>query len=204
MAALPEPYRNPFRTSCIVPGAIPFEFRPGTFSTIAEWIDRLEENQWWGSICGRHGSGKSTLVQQSLEELQRRGRVVCHHVLRAGERSLAWDKIPPQSWQAATQFIVDGWEQLGYDQRLQLAARCYRSGAGLLVTSHRPTHMMRVLYRTEVDVDLAWKIVSDLQADSCSPIGRADVERSLKQHRGNLREALLHLYDVFAERAARA
>lgn len=51
---------NPFSTTFIRPGAIPFLF-PND-QTIQDVVRQLAATDWWGQIIGPHGTGKSTLT----------------------------------------------------------------------------------------------------------------------------------------------
>lgn len=83
-----------------------------------------------------------------------------------------------------------------------LRLRCHLRGVGLLVTTHRPLGLP-VLYRTNVDADLARRIARNV-VEACPRAPRLtedrDVDAALAEARGDMREALFKLYDVYEQR----
>jgi len=183
---------NPFATRYTRPNAGPYLFPDGhsTDSLLA----RLRDNGWWGQITGPHGSGKSTLVYTLLPRLQAAGRRVEIYSLHRRD-SIA-------SWNASTQIVVDGCEQLGWLQRTWLKWTCRRRGTGLLATAHRDVGLPP-LWTAETGVELAQRIVTRLlgQGDA-GWLHTGQVERLFAEHRGNMRELLFALYDLYEQRNA--
>ena len=148
---------NPFCTSRIRPGALPFQFAPGC--SAAALVDRLAELGSRAQIVGPHGSGKSTLIMALIDELASRGVHAPVLVQRDRQRSLDWGKLAelaaatrssaagrpaaqPSGGAPATVrrspqafVVVDGYEQLGRLSRWRLDWFCRRQAAGLVVTT---------------------------------------------------------------------
>jgi hypothetical protein len=188
---------NPFATRFTRPGALAFLFPPDQSPQTI--IAALAQAQWWGQIVGPHGSGKSTLLAALMPELARHGRQVVHLVFRSdGPAPGSW---PPStgSWNAQTQVVVDGYEQLSWWNRRKLKSACKRAGAGLLITAHRPCGLATV-YQTQPTCELAARIVAQLVPADDETITTDDIREVCRQHPTNLREALFGLYDLYQRR----
>jgi hypothetical protein len=160
----------------------------------------LREHSWQGEIVGPHGAGKSTLLATLIEPLTLAGRSVVQSTLHQGETSLPEALDDWRSWIPTTQVIIDGYEQLTWWSRRQLARRVRDRQAGLLVTSHAPTGLPTVMVvapRLEAAEQVVRRLVPDKQA-----ITSDDVERSFRACDGNIREMLFQLYDVYQARHA--
>jgi hypothetical protein len=70
-----------------------------------------------------------------------------------------------------------------------------------LVTTHVPFGFP-LLYRTEVSLSLARRIVDGLLPADCTLISQRDIARCFAQHAGDLREVLFSLYDLYERRRA--
>jgi hypothetical protein len=192
------PRSNPFATRRIRPGAVPFFFAPG--ESVATLVERLEAHHGWGQIIGPHGTGKSTLLAAFLAELRRWGKSPRLVEFHAGQR---------RKWQTVRQalaepdtflLVVDGFEQLRFWSRYALKAICHRRGMGLVVTAHRSVGLPD-LYRTEGTPAQAWQVVQYLLAGEEKKLIEADdLRHCLAARKGNLREALFDLYDLYEQR----
>jgi len=101
------------------------------------------------------------------------------------------------SWDSTTQIVVDGYEQLRWLPRIWLKRRCRRWRAGLLVTAHLDMGLPP-LYRTETNAELARRVVARLLGErEADWLSSQQVECLLATHRGNLREVLFALYDLY-------
>ncbi len=188
---------NPFATRFTRPGAIPFLFPNG--QSVDSLAAALEQANWWGEIVGPHGSGKSTLLAALMPEFARRGRDVIHLVFRS-DRTITGPWPPaPGAWTAATQVVVDGYEQLSWWNRRKLKNACRRGGAGLLITAHRPCGLPTI-FRTQPTPKLAEMIARQLLPPDDDSITADDIHRLCSQHPTNLREVLFGLYDLYQER----
>jgi hypothetical protein len=221
---------NPFATRYTRPNVGQFVFPPG--GEADSLIAQLQAQGWWGQITGPHGSGKSTLVYTLLPKLRAAGRHVEFHSLHASaERhagglpldaasravsgsmanslhsyapvpSIACWRDSIASWNASTQIVVDGCEQLGWLQRTWLKWNCRRRGTGLLVTAHRDVGLPP-LWTAQPSVELAQRVVARLLGqDDAGWLRGEQVERLFAEHRGNVRELLFALYDLYEQRNA--
>ena len=197
---MPEPAkentRNPFTAKRIAPGTIAYIFPDET--TVDTLIDRLAARHWHGQIVGPHGSGKSTLLRTLATQLQQRG----HHCqllsLAPGER-----KLPPFSWPSGKEkkkplLLVDGYEQLGLRSRWKLRRAIWTDHIGLLATTHRRV-WLPLIYETRVSLNLAQQVVQRLAESTTEKpiILPAEVSNAFAEAKGDLREMLFCLYDVF-------
>jgi hypothetical protein len=187
------PAENPFASRFTRPGALPFLFSPGDSAEAI--VARFTAKGRRGAIVGQHGSGKSTLLEALLPHfsLEIRLRLFSLH---DGERRL------PRGFAGGLDsnclLIIDGYEQLGLLGRGEVRRAVRRSGAGLLVTSHRPIRGLSTLVETAVSVELAMALVEQLAPDAHAwPISAADVRRQFDVHAGNLREVFFGLYDLY-------
>lgn len=187
---------NPFATRFTRPGAMEFLFTGG--DAPQSIVDRLRQHAWQGEIVGPHGAGKSTLLATLIEPLTSAGRNVVQATLHHGESALPGGLNDWSSWTAATQVIVDGYEQLSWWARRQLASRVSSRHAGLLVTSHAPTGLATLLTVTP-SLEAAEKVVRQLVPDE-GIISRGDIERAYRVCSGNVREMLFQLYDLYQAR----
>ena len=188
-------HENPFNSSRIRPGAMPFLFPPN--QNAETLVELLERNHWWGEIVGPHGSGKSSLLASLIPMIKRAGRPVVLVELHDGQRRL------PMRFDARLQshavVIVDGYEQLSRWNRFWLKRRCRRRNLGLLATSHVSVGLPEI-YRTAVTPESAGRVVNLLLDGRTPPFGEAELSDCLSRHAGNLREALFELYDVCERR----
>ncbi len=189
---------NPFSSSRVRPGAIPYAF-PGGEST-QQLVERLRDAGWRGQILGRHGSGKSTLLAALIPAIEATGRNVFPVTLRDGQRRLPAEFLPAAAAKSNSIVVIDGYEQLGRWSRFRLARFCRKHRLGLLVTSHAPVGLPEV-YCTRTTVDLARRIVEQLLHEGDRAIlTPVDVEKRFHQCGGDLRETLFSLYDDYDER----
>jgi len=186
---------NPFSTRHVRPGSVDYVFGEG--EDAGRIVARLRAAGWQGEIVGPHGSGKSALLAALIPEIRRAGKVPLLVELHDGQRRLPVDL---SGLALNTVLIVDGYEQLGFWARFRLASfrrRCFRRRGriGLLVTSHRSMGFCE-LHRARPTVELAARIVERLAAD----VPQEDIQRAFDRHRGNIRETLFDLYDLFEQR----
>ena len=193
----PLPDGNPFATRCVRPGAIDYLFPPECGAE--QLVRRLGENRWWGEIIGPHGSGKSTLLETLVPHLRRAGRRVERFTLHQGQRRLQIEPAAARGWNADTQIIVDGFEQLSWWGRRRMKGLGVRIGCGLLVTAHRSVRLPP-LYRTDVTLETAQAVVARVLPPGESPVTREDVAQLFALHGSDLRELMFGLYDLVEQR----
>lgn len=193
---------NPFSTRYIGPDADRYLFPEGIDAM--KLVAKLRETGWWGQVVGPHGSGKTTLLHTLMPRIKEAGRPVEVYVLRQSDRRLAIPRSVRRGWNSRAQVIVDGYEQLDWLRRARLKRSCRSRGAGLLVTAHDPIGLPH-LWTAETSLELAQSLVARLlPPEYTSWITTEDVNGAFASHRGNLREMLLSLYDVFEDRAKAA
>jgi hypothetical protein len=195
------PISNPFSTRYTCPSALGYVFSAGTDT--GRLVAELRDSAWWGQIVGRHGSGKSTLLHTLVPALRREKRTVAFFALHQSGRRLRMDRSQMRAWDSRTQVVVDGYEQLAWFQRIWLRRKCRAHRAGLLVTAHRCMGLP-LLWQTTTGTDLAWQIVKRLlEPCGCDCISQADVTEAYRTNRGDMRETLMALYDLFEQRTRR-
>jgi energy-coupling factor transporter ATP-binding protein EcfA2 len=188
---------NPFATCWTRPGALPFRFADG--QDAQSLVAQLAAKNWWGAIVGPHGSGKSTLLEALKPALSRVGRRVLAIALRDGQRRLPrefFDAFVVRRVERNSLVLIDGYEQLGWLERLRLARCCRRAGAGLLVTAHAPTRLP-TLIQLAPNQRLIEQLVADLCVEVSTPIAAEDVAASHACHDSNVREIFFDLYDHY-------
>ena len=194
---------NPFSVRFHQPGALPFHFRENE-SARGLW-QRFVEADRRGEIVGSHGTGKTTLLRTLEETARATGEEILTITLHNGERwptALLRMFTRPSPPAAPQTLILDGAEQLApvawQALRLGLRLRC----RGLLVTTHRPLGLP-LLYRTSIDHERAnWVVRQVLAQNPGLPalVGLDSLPEALQACRGNLREVLFRLYDLYEER----
>jgi hypothetical protein len=186
------PTTNPFATRWVRPGALPYVWPRGDGG--AALLALLGPGAPV-EIIGPHGSGKSSLVAALVQLLRQRGRALVLSSLHDGgsrRRTEQWPGAAPRV------HIVDGFEQLPAWRRRFERWRRWRAGDALLVTAHAPQGMQHQV-RTDVDAALTATVVSALlqRAELPTRIDPRQAFARVQRHRGNLREALFELYDVY-------
>jgi hypothetical protein len=185
---------NHFSTRHIRPGAVPFLFPPG--QSAEGLVELLRGKNWWGEIVGPHGSGKSSLLAAIIPALRDAGRSTLLVDLHDGQRRLPVDLRRIDGLGHDAVVIVDGYEQLSLWSRWRLRRFCRRRGLGLLVTSHQPAGFP-LLFRTSTSPTLAQEIVRQLLQGRPELVDAAEVAQRFESRRGDLRELLFDLYDVY-------
>ena len=188
----PTAAENPFSTSRIRPGAIPYVFPPE--ENADRLVERLQQNGWWGQIVGGHGSGKSALLATLIPAIERAAGQILLIELHDGARRLPVDLRRLLGLKAGAVVIVDGYEQLAHWSRWRLKRDCRQRRLGLLVTAHAPVGLPE-LFRTSTSVELAHAIVDRLLEAGRSRIPADELQHLFAVHGGDLRELLFALYD---------
>jgi hypothetical protein len=191
---------NPFRTANIRPGANAF-----VFSRDADWLQLLNglKEQRFCEIVGAHGTGKSTLLHQIITECQTWNWLVLRHVVDASKPVFSWMAI--NSTHDDKQEVlrtVDGFEQLSRKQRRLVLQHCQRNKERLLITSHH-REGLALLHETRVDLAIARRVLETILYRERLSFHVQDelLQRLLQRHRGNLREVLFALFDLFSHDA---
>ncbi len=188
--------RNPFITRHTRPGVLPPLDTDGQPVDVAG-LTAMILRHGGASIEGPHGTGKSTLLAalaQSLARADRLGgifRLQSGHDVPSALRGIHRAAV-------GTFVCLDG---LDVFWSLGILARslAWSRGVGLVVTSHGPAGLPYVI-RTTATLPLLAAIVKRLP-DHGGLIDADDLADALARHPGNIREALLDLYDRFEHRA---
>jgi hypothetical protein len=166
---------NPFRTERLE--ALPFRFLEGDWARL--WA-RLEAVGGRGALVGPRGSGKTTLLHQMAERLFARG---------IAPRLLSAPALDDDDLEGEV-LLVDGGERLTPGAWRRLLA-C--PAATLVVTQHEPGRLPTLLETRTTPA-----LLGDLVRELVGAAPDLDLPALFAQHRGDLRAALLALYDRWA------
>jgi hypothetical protein len=183
---------NPFATARVhqiryrLPGGLTWE----------ELLARLKSMNWRGAIVGPEGTGKTTLLEDIEPRLRECGfEVVWLRLTREKPRFSSATLAQLALLQARHIVLFDGAEQLSRWKWWRFL-RGVRGAGGLLITSHRPG-LSPTLLECKTAPELLAEIVANLlnkTPEAC----RAQAGCLFHKHRGNLREALREMYDVWS------
>lgn len=153
-------------------------------------------------IVGPHGAGKTTLLEDLQPRLARLGYRIRQATLHEGDRYLGRGRREALLAGAGPRdlLLLDGAEQLAPWAWKELEWRSRRA-AGLLVTSHaigRGPGLLSPLWECRTTPDLLAALVADLVGPEEAAV--LPLAELYERHRGNLRDALRELYDLYAGR----
>jgi hypothetical protein len=172
-------------------------------------LPRLEALGYRAAIVGPHGSGKTTLLEDLEHVLANRKFRLTHVRLDTENPRLPRDwrfrfrfRLPLRSRSSAERLrlgandivCLDGAEQLGPIAWMWFRWQARRAG-GLIVTTHR-SGRLPTLVNCTTNVTLLDRIISRLAPRRLATAPPA--AELFTRHRGNLRNALRELYDVYA------
>lgn len=162
-----------------------------------ELLGRLERLGGCGALVGPEGAGKTTLLEELGRRLAARALRLRRATLQRGQRRFSRQQEAALLGGLSRDdlLLVDGADQLGRLAWRRLRRRS-RAAGGLLVTSHGKT-LLPTLHRCATTPELLAEIVAELLGGAPPA---ADPEDLFRRHRGNLREALWELYDLYAGR----
>jgi hypothetical protein len=184
-----RPRDNPFAAGRLAALA----YRPASGDPEA-LLDRLAAQGRRGALVGPEGHGKSTLLAELARRLAGRG---------LSPRSLTIARDRPLARGALSRFlaaagpgvalVVDGAGHLGRRDRWRLR-RAGRHAAALLVSAHHPG-LVPTLAVCTTSPALLDELVRDLLGSREPPVPLPSSSDLYARHGGNLRTALLELYD---------
>ncbi|MCE9606905.1 MAG: hypothetical protein K8U03_18635 [Planctomycetia bacterium] len=189
---------NPFSSRFVRPGALPFLFPSGL--SAAALVERFLSANRRGQIVGPHGAGKSTLLASLVREFTARGERVQLIELHDGQRRLKLtEPLTPR-----TILCLDGYEQLSFLSRVQVACSVRRHDCGLLLTTHTPVCFpvrLPTLFEVCPSVATAVQLATELlarhsAAGTAGDIAPEEVERLFSNEGRNMRELFFRLYDL--------
>jgi hypothetical protein len=150
-------------------------------------------------IFRRDAEGKVLYNNRSSSPTgKERGHAVWLQLRKTAPQSLVipWEELP-----RGRLLILDGYEQLTRWRRAMLIARTGQRGMKLLVTSHRRT-ILPTLCELSITASTVRQVVSQLMQErgDSATISDEEIQRSLQENRGNMREILMDFYDRFEDR----
>lgn len=175
---------NPFSTDRV----LRIRYRPQgwTWETL---LARLEAMRYRGAIVGPKGTGKTTLLEDLVEHLERRS-FRCR-LIRLSSENRRIDPAAVDRLAGGDILILDGAEQLSAARWAWVRFRARRAG-GLVISTHVPGRLSTLLC-TETTRHLLAEIITELLP--CDDVSDHQVASLFSRHTGNLREALRELYD---------
>ena len=161
--------------------------------TWEELLERLAALHYRAAIVGPHGRGKTTLLEDLTPRLEAQGFRIRSVMLHTGNRFLTRDQRDALGHDIGSRDLlcVDGAEQLSRIAWTSLLARS-RAAGGLLITSHQ-AGLLPTLVDCQTTPELLEDIVRELAGREVE-----GVRTLFRRHEGNVRAALLELYDRWA------
>ena len=187
---------NPFATRYIRTGRIEPLNENGFPRNIEEIFKRFQSLSRCAAIEGPHGSGKSTLMAAIVEHCKQENIFTKMFVIRSfGDVPQLMHGTVCASRE--TIICVKGWERIGNFSGVVMAIARFRR-CGLLVTSHKRTRLSQLM-QCRSNQQILNAVVGCLPSHG-GIIQEDDCEDAFRKSSGNLREALLDLYDRFERR----
>lgn len=188
-----RPADNPFAAGCIE--GLACRIRTATWPQL---IERLRLLGGRAAVVGPKGSGKSTLLVELARRLD--GEVVAARIPGSCRNPWSFARMQlPRRLGPEHSVLLDGGEQLGalaWERLLALTAPARR----LVATLHAPGRLP-TLVALSTDVDLLRELVCELAPEDAAALDPL-LPEIFRRQRGNLRECLRELYDVYAGRSA--
>lgn len=172
--------------------------------TPQDLVQRFHAARWHGAVVGPHGSGKSTLLRQLAAQARDGGRRVLplfvnrqspRRTRRAQVAGVMSELARHPAGPAAQGPVVacDGWCHLPPWERRRLRHGVRAAGGGVLGLAHLCGWGLPVIYRTRTTPALLATLVDELHPHA--GLGAATTQAAWKRSRGNVRAALLSMYD---------
>jgi hypothetical protein len=184
---------NPFRTDRVL--SVRYRLPGGA----AALLDRFDAMDRRGALVGPQGSGKTTLLEDLAPAIRARGDGVRWIDLDAERKffDASTHRAFFESLAPRTVVLLDSAEKLGRSCWSSFE-RESRRAFGVLVTAHGPG-LLPTLRECCTTPALLAELVRELVGSEAETL---PLDGLYERHRGNLREALRALYDLYAGRAA--
>jgi hypothetical protein len=183
---------NPFSSDRIL--GIRYRLQDLTWEQL--WL-RLANMDYRGALVGPQGSGKTTLLEDLASALRERGFRT--QWLRLQGSTRRFSPLTLKTFFSAVEsddiILLDGAEQLSRPA-WELFKIKSRKAVGLIITTHRPGRLPTLL-ECVTHPGLLEAIVRTLLFDGAHEIPPPTAEL-FHRHKGNLRNALRELYDLYA------
>ncbi len=185
---------NPFNTERL--NEIRYHLIKGTWENLME---KLAGMNYRASIIGPHGSGKSKLLYDLQIRLSDSGFGAKTVFLNREKRSLDKRFLNTflENLSQRDMIFFDGADLMGRLEWRRFKQRT-AGAAGLIVTSHR-AHLLPLLMRCSTTPDLLHGIVRQLLGEQAAEL-HITTDAIYHKHRGNMRDAIRELYDIYASR----
>ena len=187
---------NPFATHRLDA----LDYRPQG-ETWEEMLSRLQTMGWRGAVVGPEGSGKTALLDDLARRLRCKGWQILGVQVAAGQRALAADGLETLRAAAVSQvaILADGTEQLspsGWRDVMRASA-----DAGALVAATHPgasrSPALPPWVQCRTSQELLLHLAMELLGSRAQGL-QWECNRAFAARGGNVRLALLDLYDVWA------
>lgn len=183
---------NPFNTERIL--KIRYFISPREFNGLFE---KLRTLNYRCAIVGSEGAGKTTLMEDMEDSLCSMGFNIKKLLLTREKRVFPFDFINHffKSLTPDDIILFDGAEQMNWLSWQIFKRKTHKSG-GLIITSHI-YGLLPTLYEAGTSPEILRDIVKLLLGEE---VKKNEVSELYDRHRGNIREALRELYDIYARK----
>lgn len=215
---------NPFSTRKTAPDRIPFFFGKNSDCSAKNHFpaEAAVENFRFDAlynaflsyachaqIIGGHGTGKSTFLAGFVSLLRKNGHEINRITLHDNQRRLPGEFRERQlkiienfktgRMTKAPIAVIDGYEQLSWFQKSGLRRFVEKNRCGLLVTVHDRMRHFPVLFQTKPEFEILQQIIEFLFREQIEidPPDPALCRALFERHRGNIRNVLFDLYDLY-------
>jgi hypothetical protein len=165
--------------------------------SLEQLVTKLVQMDYRGAIVGAEGSGKTTLLTDLGRRLSEKGFVVrsvfvslARPFTRARRKEFIREARPGEI------VLLDGADHLGPIAWRLFKTNVLESARGLIITSHK-VGLLPTLIECSTNAELLQQLVSELLGDGAR-IKHDFLDDIFREHRGNIRDCLRQLYDLYA------